>query len=480
MGAVSIKIGDATINAIGYSITEEATPVSGGDTYGAVASFNVTVPQGKLAEAALYQADVRVEDSQYGKIFGHIDKIARNDGAGTFSLTCLARTAKLAVRNVSAPPHRGTLSTALGAYLSLGDATLAWKMPDDMKTLPVAFPGWTGDLWNHLKQLAVAWGLEIAFNDGYVEFRRPRGTTLSVEWSQDLTTDIGDNSLADKAELYWYRTYPISNNSVYPPNRDLEFAQVYSIPAGEETEIVLQLEASVSSVVQPVFRETISPTWFSGSNISLTKEDGNKVTFGEWARGNGAARVEIMDDSTRLKLIVRGPYTPGSATYRLAVAGTNTHGEYSAIRIAGNGVGFTRERVEVLTGVRPNYAASDMAPTQDNIFINNASAAWDLCASHARLYSTATVSATFSAPAVGLKNPLGLVPGGRFYDPKSKQWFRARSVDYEFGLIKVSGDLDTLESDAKKMFQGMTYAQLQQKYQGKTYARMMLDGVEKQ
>ena len=480
MGAVVFNIvGLGEVEIKDYSISEEATPVWGGDTYGAVGSFSVNIPQAEIFQGSLYQSNVVLTDPQYGTIAGHIDKISRNDNDGTYALECLARTAKLAVYNITAPPHVGTLFTAIQSYLILGDATLAWKMPDDMKTLPVAFPGWTGDLWNHLKQLAVAWGLEIAFNDGYVEFRRPRGTTLSVEWSQDLTTDIGDNSLADKAELYWYRTYPISNNSVYPPNRDLEFAQVYSIPAGEETEIILQLEASVSSVVQPVFRETISPTWFSGSNISLTKEDGKKVTFGEWARGNGAARVEIMDDSTRLKLIVRGPYTPGSATYRLAVAGTNTHGEYSAIRIAGNGVGFTRERVEVLTGVRPNYAASDMAPTQDNIFINNASAAWDLCASHARLYSTATVSATFSAPAVGLKNPLGLVPGGRFYDPKSKQWFRARSVDYEFGLIKVSGDLDTLESDAKRMFQGMTYAQLQQKYQGKTYARMMLDGVEK-
>ena len=480
MGAVVFNIvGLGEVEIKDYSISEEATPVWGGDTYGAVGSFSVNIPQAEIFQGSLYQSNVVLTDPQYGTIAGHIDKISRNDNDGTYALECLARTAKLAVYNITAPPHVGTLFTAIQSYLILGDATLAWKMPDDMKTLPVAFPGWTGDLWNHLKQLAVAWDLEIAFSQGFVEFRRPRAITLSDEWTANAKADIGDNSLADAAELYWYRTYPISNASVYPPNKDLEFAQTYSIPAGEETEIVLQLEASVSSVVQPVFRETISPTWFSGSNISLTKEDGKKVTFGEWARGNGAARVEIMDDSTRLKLIVRGPYTPGSATYRLAVAGTNTHGEYSAIRIAGNGVGFTRERVEVLTGVRPNYAASDMAPTQDNIFINNASAAWDLCASHARLYSTATVSATFSAPAVGLKNPLGLVPGGRFYDPKSKQWFRARSVDYEFGLIKVSGDLDTLESDAKKMFQGMTYAQLQQKYQGKTYARMMLDGVEK-
>lgn len=478
MGAVVFNIvGLGEVEIKDYSISEEATPVWGGDTYGAVGSFSVNIPQAEIFQGSLYQSNVVLTDPQYGTIAGHIDKISRNDNDGTYALECLARTAKLAVYNITAPPHVGTLFTAIQSYLILGDATLAWKMPDDMKTLPVAFPGWTGDLWNHLKQLAVAWDLEIAFSQGFVEFRRPRAITLSDEWTANAKADIGDNRLADAAELYWYRTYPISNASVYPPNKDLEFAQTYSIPAGEEAEIVLQLDASVSSVVQPTFRETISPTWFSGSNISLTKEDGSRVTNGDWYRGGGAARIEIMDDPTKLKLIVRGPTGPGTATYRLAVAATNTHREYSSIRIAGNGVGFTRERIEVKTGVRPNYASSEMAPTQDNLFINTASKAWDLCASHARLYSKATVSCTFSAPRVGVEKPLGLTPGARFYDKKSCQWFRVRSVDYSFDLINVSADLDTLLTDANAMLSGITYAQFKTMNAGKNYGQLMLDGV---
>ena len=474
---VTLTIGGQEVHPTSYSISEEATPILGGDTYGAVASFDLTVPVGELNPVVLYQASVVLVDDQYGSISGHVDKVTRSDDGATLSLGCLARTARLAAYNVTAPPHVGTLFTALQSYLILGDATLAWTMPNDMKTIPVAFIGWTGDLWLHLKELAVAFGLEIAFNKGYVEFRRPRGLVLSDDWVESRSVDIGDNSLADKTELYWYETSPVTNASVYPPNKDLEHAVTYSIPAGEETEIILQLETSLSSVVQPTFRETVTPTNFSQSNISLTKEDGSRVTFGDWMRGGGAARVEIMDDPTQLKLIVRGPTGPGTATYRLAVASTNTHREYSSIRIVGNGVAFTKNRVEVPTGVKPNYASSEMAPTQENIFVSNAGKAWDLCTSNARAYATAAVSASFSAPYIGNPEPLGVVPGGRFYDTQSRQWYRARTVTYDRGLIKVSADLDTTHADTADMYAGKTYAQVQAMNAGKTYTRVMLDGT---
>ena len=473
---VTVTVSGEIVEVESYEIQEEATPILGGDTYGSVGSFSVSLPVGELNPVTLYQADVVISDPQYGSIEGSVDSISRSDDGATLKLDCLARTGDLAIYNIVAEPYSGTLHGALEYYLDLADTNLKLLTPMGIASTPVAFMGWTGELWHHLKKLATAFGLEIALLDGRIVFRHPR--TLEIDhWRVDSTSvDIGDNNLADKAELYWYKTSPVTNGSVYPPNKDLEHAQTYSIPGGEETAIILQLGASVSSIQQPVFRETVSPDWFSGSNISLTTENGSRVTFGDWVRGGGAARVEIMDDPTTVKLIVRGPSMPGATTFRLGVAATTTHKEYSAIRLSGTGVNFRRERVEVPTGVKPNSASSEMAPTEDNIFVNNAGRAWELCTSTASQYSISKVTAQFSAPTLGLGATFGRAPGSRFYDKISGHFFRIRSVTYNRGSIKVSADVDTLHSDAAKMYEGMTYAQVQALHEGKTYGRVMMEG----
>lgn len=474
---VKVLINGSETEVIGYSYTEEATPVRGGDSSGSVGTFSVDIPSRGMNPAVMYQVPVSLTDSQYGSVQGSVDSITRSDDGGTLNLKCVANTADVAVFNITAIPFAGTLRGAIDYYISLGDGALEFTIPASIGDLSVAFMGWTGELWYHLKQLAVAFRLEIALVSGTIVFRTPGGLTLSPSRSETRDVEIGDNNLADKAEMYWYKTAPITNGPVYPPHKDLETAQTYSIPAGEETEIVLQLAASVSYVQQPVFRETVSPTWFSQSNISLTTESGAPVTYGQWSRGGGHARVEIQDDDTTVKLIIRGPTGTGGTTFRLAVAATTTHAEYSSIRLAGTGVTFRKLRVEVPTGVKPGHASSEMAPTEDNIFVNNAGRAWDLCTSLALQYSTSDISSSLSVPKLGLESTFGIAPGGRYYDPVSGQFFRARSATYTRAGIAINAELATNHFDSADMYAGMTYDQVQAMHAGKTYTRVQMEGV---
>lgn len=475
--AVKLTIAGKPYDPTSYSISEDATPVKGGDSSGSVGTFDVTIPERNFNHLVAHKAVVTLSDSQWGAVTGKVDKITRSDDGGTFSLNCIAETAELAVYNVTAKPYNGTLAGAVQAYIDLADSEITWWMPAAVGNRAVSFIGWTGELWIQLKALALAQGLEINLVDGIVRFQIPGKITIPDERVAGRGADLGSNALADKAELYWYETSPLVNTSVYPPHRDLEHAQTYSIPAGEETEIILELAASVSSVRQPVYRETVSPTWFGDSNVSLTREGGGSVSLAEWQRGGGHARFEIMDDPTQVKLIIRGPGFTGAATFRLAVPATNTHGEYSCIRIVGTGVQFMRNRVEVPTGVQPGLASSEMAPTQDNIFITDAGKAWDLCTSHALTYASADITSKFSGPKLGFPVTMGRAPGARFYDEKARHWFRVKKADYDPGEVAVSGEVDTRHSDSAKMYAGMTFNQVKAMHAGKTYEQVRNEGV---
>lgn len=473
---VKFTIANQVIEPIEYSITEEATPIRGGDSYGAVSILTVKVPTGSLRAMDLIDTQARL-DTDYGWISGIVDSCDRSDDGATISLVIPSMLSQVAVYNITAKPFVGTLQAAIRSYVALGDSTLSVSVASSVANKQVALIGWTGELWHHLKQLAVAYGLEVALVSGVITFRTPRALTLEHSRLGSSQVSYGDNDRADKAELYWYKTRPVNNAPVYPPNLDVEFAQTYSIPAGEETEIVLELETSVSYIAPPVYRESVPPTWFSGSAISLARDDDTIISLAEWNRGGGAVRVKIEDDQMSVRLIIRGPTNASASTFKLVAPANISHAERSSIRLHGTGVAFRRNRCEVLTGVKPNTASSEMAPTQDNIFINDASTAWDLCTSMAQYYTAPRIKSNTDTPSFGVTSPLGGVIGGRYYDTKARQWFRVRSLSYGPGTVGVVADWDTTHVDAQAMYAGMTYAQVQALHSGKTYGRVTIEGV---
>ena len=478
---ITFTINGKEYEPISYTINEESTPIQGGDSSGAVSTFDVTLPDnGDLKVTALHRAAVKLEDTQYGSIEGMVDAPARSDDAGTFALSCISVLGYLSVFNVTAPPMSGTLSSVIRRYIDLADPTLTYALDVSAAVKNVAYIGWTGELWYHLKMLAAAHNLEISLIGRQIQFRDANRDDIETSRESARAAQAGNNEFADKAEAYWYKTGAVTNASVYPPHKDLETAESHIIPAGLETEIILQLACSVSSVNQPVFRETVSPTWFSGSNISLTAENGKGVTFGEWSRGNGFARVEIQDDPTTVKLIVRGPTgVPGATNFRLGVAATTTHDEYSSIRLTGTGVNFVKNRVECLTGVKPGSASGEMAPTYDNIFITDEGQAWDKCRSIALKYSVPELSTTGTAPTFGLTTTTGFIAGMRIFDEASGHYFRVRTAKTSPESIGITAEYDTKHSDAVKMYAGMTYGDVAAMYAGKTYTQVMLEGVDR-
>ena len=119
---ITFTINGKEYEPISYTINEESTPIQGGDSSGAVSTFDVTLPDnGDLKVTALHRAAVKLEDTQYGSIEGMVDAPARSDDAGTFTLSCISVLGYLSVFNVTAPPMSGTLSSVIRRYIDLAE-----------------------------------------------------------------------------------------------------------------------------------------------------------------------------------------------------------------------------------------------------------------------------------------------------------------------------------------------------------------------
>mgnify|MGYP003600163466 CR=1 FL=1 len=478
---VTVSVNGTSVESISYTIRESSTPVTGGDSSGAVSTFDVVLPATAVSPLTLHRASVQVTDPQYGTIFGEADSVKLSRDGHTRTISCVSTTGHLSVFNVVADAFSGTLTQALSYYIRLGHPTVKWSIPSAIGNRAVAYIGWRGDLWYRLKQIAIAQDLEVVLIGDTVTFRTPRSVTLPFQNYGSADLDVGDGDPAERAEMYWYRTSAVSNASVYPPYRDLESPQIHSVPAGEETEIMLQLSVSLKSIDQPVYRETITPDWFEGSAISLYTDSGSRISHAEWDRGGGSVRAEIQDDASQVKLIIRGPtYAEGGflrgGSLRLAVPAGKSNLEYTSIRLRGTGVQFQKELIEVPTGIPKGLASSETTPTDDNPFMTSPGRAYELCTSLAAA-SGARLTAQYSGPTLGIPNGLGIAAGGRFYDSQAGQWFRSRQNNYTREGVSVSGDLDTTHADMASVYEGLTYAQVQALHAGQTYDQVRLKGL---
>lgn len=161
-----------SLQAIDYSVEEAATPLAAGDSSGQVGTFSVTipVPDGALTtsratpwrflrtigETIFIDTQVRIDDARKGFTLGRVTSSSVSRDGGTLSLSGVSRLGSLNVYGVQAQPYVGTLSGAFTYYLSLANVTTDFFIDDDIASKSVVFPGWSGELWYYLKQMAAA------------------------------------------------------------------------------------------------------------------------------------------------------------------------------------------------------------------------------------------------------------------------------------------------------------------------------------
>ena len=383
--------GDISVQAIDYSVTEDATPLSAGDSSGSVGTFSVTIPRAtgaftgssasfrdllaRVGPTILEGCEVRITDSRKGYTLGNVVGVTESREGASITLTGSSRLGKLSVFGIQAQPFSGTLRGAFLYYASLAGIDVDVYVDDDIANRPVVFQGWHGELWFALKQMAAAQDCDLSLVSGVILLRpiRKRIATQNRETSRAITTGTG--TLAQAIEIYQYNNRPILNELVYPPGGWTPEVEVLNVNAGETAEYTLELSASVTSVGPLDMRTFVSEDYVGGA-YTIVGDDDLPVPPAMWADKGGSLTVEILPDTKSLLVTLIGavgiPTTSGgeSTTFSVALASDTTGSRYSTLRIQGTGVAFSKEKVTIRTGVPASRTATEVGVTIDNPFIS--------------------------------------------------------------------------------------------------------------
>jgi hypothetical protein len=374
--AVDVKINDrAEWGADNYSVIEDATPIDLADDSGGVGQITVTAPE---RDDSLFHRGkaLRLSDGTKGRTQGVIT--GSNDTNGQVTFTGLSRLSVLAVTR-SAPPYTGTLGGAIRLYLSLGGIVDRVLIDATIADRPITLPGWEDDVWARLRSLGSATGFEISLVSDNIVIRPPRGRTAENMRNTGVTRTVDEGTLAQSVELFWYEKSWRPAGLAYPLGGWSEEVTPYQVDAGETLEFEVSLEptegeeglgASLTSIVQPVCVDWVDRKHETSSVYSVSGVDGLPIKSKQWLDDGGKVTVSIGEDSTTLKVTIRGADSAEYAPYQIAMSAGESD-RYSSLRLVGSGVFWERHKMTFLTGAPKDRAPQIIGATIANPAISS-------------------------------------------------------------------------------------------------------------
>jgi hypothetical protein len=428
------------------TVSEDATPIDPSDSFGGVGSIEFTITEAARSKSLLNEA-VTVSDALRGSTAGVVR--ALGGGRGQVKVAALSRLSLLNCDR-TALPHVGTLESLLTYYFGLCDITTGFTVDAAIADVEVVAPGWYGNVWEKInKQLAPAYGFEVHLVDSIITARPLLREVLQggvrPVWGLD------ESRLAQTVECWFYPAAEITDALVVGNEQSV----VSNIDAGEVLEFTIELEASLSSVVQPVAVDSVAFSASSASEYSVYDNYGEPVSAAAWVAGGGHVSVEIGEDTRTLNVTVRGSQNRFLAPYSLE--GTAISGKpYSTLRVIGTGVSLTRDKY-VLPACTDPRATDEVGAEVDNDFINSWGHAHMAMLPAVRRHGV--VSRRLSHDAVASPGAFGNVVGARVFDDSDVYRVRSVRMSPPSAVVAYEAEVDTTFADVDAVAEGYTIAE---------------------
>ena len=520
-----------------YSISEASTPLAGGDSSGAVGAISLSDVYAKNGNDILptdIEGELEFLDTARGSSLGTTRVMTRNKASRLWEIEGDSRLGEFMIE-VQVQPFVGDLEGAFLYYASLANISSDVIVDDALKTQVVNFPGFSGNLWQRMKELAIGVGADLNLISGVVVLRPVRKFEAIRERDIDSDWTIDGTNLALKQEVVWYDTEYKWDHLIYPPGGWNNEVRVLSVNAGETVEYRLETGASIMWVEQPIILTSVAPDFDGYSVYTVVGDDNLPIQPAQWADYGGSLTVEISDDTRELVVKMTGPVglvqINGSdmKTFRIALTAGTSDSTYSTLRLVGEAVTLNEQSIILDTGVEPFRTGQEFAPTIDNEFLNNINSAYSAGVRGARRYAgrSFTLSSTvtelnkrgangvatyptyadayaqfeaydyagvktlqsgnsyadvradlYASVETDIENQLfGNAPGARVWDRDSARWYRIREVTTSWGESNFQADDDTLWSDFNEWAGGLDYAGVNAHYSGKSYLQANLLGI---
>lgn len=354
-------------NIVNWTVQEDATTIDPSNYNGGAGQVTVEALEGVNSMLSLNK-ELFLEDSSAGTIQTTVRDVQTSDG----SLTITADS-PLGLFNSYhvVQPHIGTLRTAFAYYMGVVGISSTLSVDGTIANRVVTYPGWVGNVWDNIKQILSAEQVEIASVLGTIFVRPIRTRTATLARATSLAKSINKQSVAEQVEVHWYNNQQIIRGEVYPiPGTSLDDISPPTVESGRETRFTVDLNASLSSVQQPVAIDFVENRPYPNTNgvYSVVADDGLPVPAAQWTANGGRLTVRITDDPSVLEVVIVGMRASGAVKgpFRIAMSSGNF---YNSLHITGNGVAWKDEKTVLYTGATNAVTGEQIGTVVENRFI---------------------------------------------------------------------------------------------------------------
>ena len=519
-----------------YRISESSMPLAGGDSSGSVGTIELDL-QDESGVTPFLMMEGRIDfiDTNRGSTVGTVRNVRRNL-TSAFPVTISGDT-RLGDFNieVQASPFSGRLEDAFGYYCALANIDSGIVVDPALRDRQVAFPGWSGNLWNHMKMMATGITADLNLVSNNVVLRPVRQFTAIADRAIDASPEVDGTSLALKQEVIWYDTERVTSGLIYPAGGWNPEVRVLSVNAGETAETTLDVPNSIFAIDQPVAVNSVTPEYDASSVYTVVGDDNITIPAQQWLDYGGSLSVAISEDTNSLIVTITGATGlvqlngQPMKTFRIAMSAGTGDSTYSTLRIVGDSIQLNQKSIIIPTGVEEWRTGQEFAPTIDNPFINSMEDAFSAGVRGARRHSGKTFSISSTVTAVNRRGQRGTanyppysyaqsiwgggtygdvddgnagktygaiqgefyelvqddfdnqvfgnIVGARYFDRSSARWYRVRDSTTEWGQMSIEGDDDTLLSDVQARFSGETYGDVNAHFAEVSYYEANLMGL---
>jgi len=391
-------------NVIGYSYTEGSTPLIPGDESGAIGDISIDVLDCNNSSILLYKDEFFLRDRFQGSVVGVVENVSSSNQVVT-----MGGRSRLAFLNVEriVEPRTGPIEDILDYVFSIVGIDTSVVYDQSLPTTNINTPGYLGDLWVFVKQLASAYNFEVTVIRNFIVVRPVRQRVIDATSIIDENWQIQDIELAREFDVAYYNYQPETDFLVFPEGGWTPEVAVYQVEANETVEFEVDLQFYMTSVKQPVAQDIV-PKEYAGPNsvYSVSANDNLPVSAALWNDFGGDITFEILGQGNRLKITIVGPDFPELSPYSISVSDGST--SYSTLRAVGTGMNFNRELYTERTGLTVSDTFNEKGAEIDNFAISTLADAKRYALFGRRLY--ALPRQTFSTSSRTFPRVEGSIP----------------------------------------------------------------------
>lgn len=314
----------------------------------------------------------------------------------------------------------------------------------------VIYPGFTGNVWNRVNELAQAHGQEIVVVNGTITIRDIMNREISIDsLISSPSLEVNAQGLARAVEVEYQNFTYGDGITIYDARQDNN--RVFQVAAGRVERFTISTNNYPVIINNPSPSNALPP---GPGQYRVSAADNLPVIADQWVEYGGDVTVELGENPNELLITLTGPFEeiPGvPSPYYLSVS--DGQSSYATLNIAGSGVATNPQTLHLPTGVDPYLVTEATAPTISNPYIDTRADAYDRGVWASDFYTgpNVTLAADIDLEAVGA---FGLAAGSWVKYADSK--YRVETVTINNTSARITARRWVTAGDEEDVWDGKT------------------------